>query len=343
MYLIIQTLTTTFNPANFFMAITTPFVVLGCGQIGASSDPIAKFNTLEQAQAFLNTFRKYGFTHLDTARAYSPGAPGSSEPLMGQTDFASWAIVDSKAKSFTPGAHKAEVIAESIDATLEGLGIPKVHIYYLHMPDRDTPFEETCRAMNDAYQAGKFEKFGLSNFRADEVEQVYKICEEHGWVKPTVYQGQYNAIARRPEEDLLPILRKYNIAFYAYTPGAGGMFSGKITRDSVHKEGTRWDKNTAVGQTYASLYHKDALFDAAQKVHDAAEKAGISGHAVALRWMLHHSALKGGDAMIIGASSLQQLQSNLETCKAGPLPAEIVKVVEDVWEPAREFAPLSHM
>lgn len=323
------------------MASTTPIVVLGCGNIGSSADPIAKFNTPEKAQAFLTTFRKHGFTHLDTARGYSPHAYGTSEPLMGQTDFTSWATVDSKAKSWIPGTHKAEVVAESIDATLEALGVSKVHTYYLHAPDRSTPFEETCRAMNEAHQAGKFEKFGLSNFRADEVEQVYKICEDHAWVKPSVYQGQYNAIARRPEEDLLPTLRKYDMAYYAYSPGAAGMFSGKITRESIHQEGTRWDKDTRIGQLYASTYHKDALLDAGKKVHDAAEKAGISGHAVALRWMLHHSALTGGDAIIIGASSLQQLEDNLKICKAGPLPVELVKIVEDVWAPAKDFAPAS--
>jgi aflatoxin B1 aldehyde reductase len=94
--------------------------------MGASSDPIAKYTTPEKAQEVMNTFRKYGFTHLDTARVHSPGAAGTSEPLMGQTDFASWAVVDSKAMCFIPGAHKAENIAKSIDATLGALGVSKV-------------------------------------------------------------------------------------------------------------------------------------------------------------------------------------------------------------------------
>jgi len=252
-------------------------------------------------------------------------------------------MVDSKADSITPGSHTAEGIARSIDGTLSALGVSKVHIYYLHMPDRSTPFEETCRAMNEAYQAGKFEKFGLSNYRADEVDQIYKICKDHSWVEPTVYQGQYNAIARHSEEDLLPTLRKYNIAYYVYSPGAGGMFSGKITRDSNHAKGSRFDQETAVGKIYTLLYHKDALFDAAKKVHNAAERAGISGHEVALRWVLHHSALRGelGDAMLISASSLTQLEENLEICKAGPLPTELVNIVENVWEPAKDSAPAS--
>jgi aflatoxin B1 aldehyde reductase len=123
------------------------------------------------------------------------------------------------------------------------------------------------------------------------------------------------------------------------------MFSGKVTQDYMNKEGSRWDKNTFVGQLYGGMYLKDTLIDAGKKVHDEAEKVGISGHAVALRWMLHHSALRAdlGDAMVIGASSLPQLEENLEICKAGPLPAHLVKTVEDVWGPVREFAPQSSL
>jgi len=58
----------------------------------------------------------------------------------------------------------------------------------LHAPDPVTPFEETAEAMNEAYKAGKFERFGISNFSAEEVERMYNICEQNGWVKPSVYQ-----------------------------------------------------------------------------------------------------------------------------------------------------------
>jgi len=76
-------------------------------------------------------------------------------------------------------------------------------------------------------------------------------------------------------------------------------------------------------------------------VHAAAQKEGLTGHAVALRWVLHHSILDGklGDAMIIGASSLAQLEENLETCKAGPLPAHLVQMVDEMGEKIRESAP----
>ena len=84
------------------------------------------------------------------------------------------------------------------------------------MPDRTTPFEETCEAMNQAYQAGKFTEFGLSNFSATEVEDCVTACKKNGWVVPTVYQGQYNAITRGGEADLFPVLRKHGMRFYAF-------------------------------------------------------------------------------------------------------------------------------
>ena len=76
-------------------------------------------------------------------------------------------------------------------------------------------------------------------------------------------------------------------------------------------------------------------------MHTAAQKEGLTGHEVALRWALHHSILDGklGDAIIIGASSLGQLEENLEICKAGPLPVHLVQMVDEMGERVRESAP----
>jgi aryl-alcohol dehydrogenase-like predicted oxidoreductase len=64
------------------MATTLPLVVLGCFNIGAPTDPSAKYNTPAKAQEFLSTFRKHGYSQLDTARSYSAEAPGTCESLM---------------------------------------------------------------------------------------------------------------------------------------------------------------------------------------------------------------------------------------------------------------------
>ncbi len=87
---------------------------------------------------------------------------------------------------------------------------------FLHVPDRHTPFEETTKAIHDAIQQGRFKQFGLSNYTTAEVQKFIKICEQKGYTKPSVYQGHYNAIVRGGEEELFPLLREHNIAFFAY-------------------------------------------------------------------------------------------------------------------------------
>lgn len=216
---------------------------------------------------------------------------------------------------------------------------------YLHAPDRSTPFAETVRAIDEAHKAGHFEQFGLSNYTAEEVDEIVAICEKRGYVKPTVYQGQYNAIARLPEKELLPTLRKHGLAYYAYSPSAGGMFTGKISEASKEISGGRFDTTTIVGNLYTGNYMKKELIEAARKVHEEASKRGLSGHEVALRWVLHHSALSAdkGDAMIIGASSMKQLEQNIKACHGGPLPDELVEWLERTWDVAKDVAPAPWM
>ncbi|MCJ1411233.1 hypothetical protein MMC19_005321 [Ptychographa xylographoides] len=325
--------------------VQRPKIVLGAGSVGDASDPGARYTTAEETQAFLNLFRKYGHTDIDTARGYSPGAPGTSEPLLAQTDFKEWAVMDTKIRAMIPNALTREKVAEGMRGSLEALGMQKVHIEYLHGPDRDTPIEETCEAIDKEYRAGRFEKFGLSNFSPEEVEKCVEVCEKNGWVKPSVYQGHYNAISRLSEDKLLPVLRKHGIAYYAYSPSGAGFFSGNVNKDSVNRRGGRWDSSMRIGQMYGKIYLKDELLEASKQIQDEAQQAGISGHAVALRWVLHHSALKAehGDAIIVGASSLPQLEENLKICDAGPLPKHLAKAVDEVWPTAKPFAPFAHM
>lgn len=104
----------------------------------------------------------------------------------------------------------------SIGQSLDALNASTVETIFLHIPDRQTPFEDTAKAMNDAHQEGKYKKFGLSNYTATEVQMFIDICEGKGYIKPSTYQGHYNAIVRGGEKELFPLLRKHKIPFYAY-------------------------------------------------------------------------------------------------------------------------------
>ena len=148
---------------------------------------------------------------------------------------------------------------------------------------------------------------------------------------PTVYQGQYNAIIRSITDEVLPILRANSIRLYAWSPAAAGFFGAR------HRVGT----DSLIGEMLRHNYNKKSLDDALASIHAAADKHGITGHAIAIRWILHHSQLKGecGDGIVIGARTPEQLEGTLQACEAGPLPKEIVDLVETVHQQTKDDAP----
>jgi aflatoxin B1 aldehyde reductase len=316
-------------------------IILGTASLGSSQSPLARITTTDGAMKFVSSFRARGYADIDTARAYPVGRGGTCEKLLGEDKLrlGTWANVSTKVSSFMPGSHKARNIQLSINRSLEALQADSVDIMYLHAPDPTTSFTETCEAMNKAYQEGKFERFGLSNYTVEQVEEIVEICEKNDFVKPSVYQGQYNPICRGAEAELFEVLRKHDIAFYAYSPSACGFFSNKVSRLSTVDKSSRWNVASPLGAKYAGDYFHDPLFAAAEVVRQQAKKCGISGHAAALRWTTWHSQLGAeyGDAVIVGASTQAQLEENLNILEQGPLPDALLEVMEGVWDDVKNL------
>lgn len=137
-------------------------------------------------------------------------------------------------------------------------------MWYLHAPDRSTPYETTLREVNNLYKEGYFRRFGISNYAAWEVAQICEICDRNNWVKPVVYQGVYNALHRGVEPELFPCLRKYGVEFYAFNPLAGGLLTSRYTRNAEGGtgKGSRFDPERRQGQNYRSRYWNEKYFDA---------------------------------------------------------------------------------
>ncbi|KAL8937657.1 MAG: hypothetical protein Q9211_003573 [Gyalolechia sp. 1 TL-2023] len=347
-----------------------PLIVFGTASFGTGS-PQAKFNSATTANPVLSVLDRHQITHVDAARAYPVGSPGTCETLLGALAVPQRFRVSTKVNSWAPGSHSAQNIADSVTASLAALKTDKVDIMYLHAPDRSTSFEETCRAMDGEWRQGRFARFGVSNYSADEVEELCTICEREGWVKPSVYQGRYNPIIRSGEAELFPVLRKWGLSFYCYRISgeevessngciektdvvqqglnpeltrAAGIFSGAINESSTYVAGSRWDGKTGLGVAYAETYLKPSIISAASRVAMAAKDRGIDGHAVALRWTVYHSMLRAesGDAVILGASSVEQLDKNLAAVEAGPLEDDLANIVYEVWERVQDDAARYH-
>lgn len=149
-------------------------------------------------------------------------------------------------------------------------------------------------------------------------------------------------LARSLEHELIPCCQRYGLDVVVYNPLAAGLFSGKIKTSEIPSEG-RFSDNGSLGALARKRYFRDATFDALRLIEPVAQKHNLTLLEIALRWCAHHSALRiqngGRDGVVIGVSSFGQLESNLKDLEKGPLPDEVVKVLDDAWLIAKATTP----
>ncbi|KAK6441770.1 hypothetical protein LTR95_001994 [Oleoguttula sp. CCFEE 5521] len=310
-----------------------PRIILGTMTFGPDAEQGARITKLEDYNKILDRFQGAGYNEIDTARVY---VGGKQEAF---TRDAKWKerglTAATKWYPHYAGAHKPETIEEMLNKSLEELGTDCVDIFYLHAADRSIPFQEPLKKLNELHKQGKFVQLGLSNFTAFEVAEVALHCKYNNWVRPTIYQGMYNAITRSIEAELIPACRRYGLDVVVYNPVAGGLFSGKYKTADVPASGRFSDAEGTRGGMYRARYYKDATFDALRIIEPVVEKHGLALLETAFRWLTHHSGLNikdgGNDGIIIGVSSEAQLEGNLKDVEKGPLPEEVVKALDEAW------------
>ncbi len=318
-------------------------IVFGAGTVGNSPQHFSRITSLDTAGEMLDIFQSHGHKEIDTSRFYGSG---SSEEYLGQLEWQKRGLVmDTKLyptrNFFKDGVTLSpEHLRENLTSSLRALNAKKISIYYLHAPDRKTPIVDTLREINNLHEEGLFDKFGVSNYMAWEVAQISEICDRNGWIKPSVYQGVYNALHRTVEAELFPCLRHYGMGFYAFNPLGGGFFTGRLSRKGEVEKGSRFDPELWLGKEYRARYWNDAYFDALDIVRPVAEKHGLTLAEVALRWMTHHSLLgkEYPDAVLIGASSAKHIEQNPVDLDKDELPEDVVKALHSAWERVKPFA-----
>ncbi|KAF2462119.1 NADP-dependent oxidoreductase domain-containing protein [Lineolata rhizophorae] len=323
-----------------------PRVILGLMTFGPDEKAGARITSLDEYKSILDYFQSQGYNEVDTARVY---IGGKQEDFTAQAGWKERGLtLATKVYPREPGLHKKEILQETFNTSLKELQTDCVDIFYLHAADRSVPFAETLEALNELHKQGKFVQLGLSNFTAFEIAEVVMTCKANGWVRPTIYQGMYNAITRSIETEVIPACRRYGLDVVIYNPIAGGLFSGKIKSSDMKPDSGRFSEGNPMGQMYRARYFRDATFEALQLIEQAAEKHGLTMIETALRWCVHHSALRVGgvskesganDGIIIGVSSMEQLKSNLANLEKGPLPDEVVKALDETWLVCKATTP----
>ena len=164
---------------------------------------------------------------IDSARMYGAG---KTEVLIGEIlsedeELRARIHVASKAHPFMGSVLSTASVNEQANGSLASLQADSVDLWYLHGPCAKTPIEETLAAVQTLFEAGKFTRFGLSNFTAWETVWIHGYMEKKGWVVPQVYQGMLNVTTRAVVPALFPALRRLGMKFNAYNPLAGGMLT----------------------------------------------------------------------------------------------------------------------
>ncbi|EDO41340.1 predicted protein [Nematostella vectensis] len=301
---------------------------------------------LEDAKRMVEFCFQNGCYEFDTAFMY---ADGKTEEIMGEIDLLKdpKVVIATKANPWSKKGLKFDRVLEQMNTSLKRMKRDKVDIFYLHAPDHKTPIEESLKAVDQLHKEGKFKEFGLSNYAAWEVAEIYYLCKANNYILPTLYQGMYNAVTREVEKELLPCLRRFNMRFYAYNPLAGGILTGKFSFSDMEekKPEGRFFGNGAWTKIYFDRFWKKEIFDTLDKVkaklNELYGEDKVSLTDASLRWMYHHSKLNGkhADVVILGASNMNHMERNFDATKQGPLHEEIVKLFEEGWMQVKATCP----
>lgn len=252
-----------------------------------------------------------GITHFDLANNYGPPY-GSAETMFGKIYTESLKshrdeiLITTKAgHDMWPGPYgewgsRKNLIA-SLDQSLKRMQLDYVDIFYSHRPDPDTPLEETMQALVDIVRQGKALYVGISKYPAEMAARAYAYLKEQH-VPCLVYQGRYNMIDRAVEQDVLPQAAQEGAGFVAFSPLAQGLLTGKYSNGVP--EGSR--------MTHSGFLRPEVLTPELMAQLQAwgkeAEAEGLSFAQYALKWILRRPEVT---SVIVGASSVEQLKSNL--------------------------------
>lgn len=290
----------------------------------------------ESVSDFINCFDTRNYREIDTAFVYNDGL---SEKLIGNclAQREHQFDISTKVNPRVTGRLDYSAVELQVTKSMERLKTETIKTIYLHFPDASTPVESALEAVNDFWMQGKIKELGLSNYPTREVLNIWNVCEKKGWIKPTVYQGMYNSLARKAENDLFPCLRSCGIRFYAYNPLAGGILSGRYKNEDEKIDAGRFVNRP----NYISRYWKKSFFAALKIIRTECESENLPMAEASLRWLAYHSLLDSTslDGIIVGASKLEHLQQNLDAICKGPLPERLVEAYNKAWEIVQDDSP----
>jgi aryl-alcohol dehydrogenase-like predicted oxidoreductase len=302
---------------------------LGTMTFGGSGGMWSQIGSLGQGDAdtLVRTALDAGINFIDTANVYSGGL---SEQITGQAlknlgiardeVVVATKVLGPMGEGPNSRGSSRYHILEAVKASLTRLQLDHVDLYQIHGFDPATPMEETLRALDTLVSHGHVRYIGVSNWAAWQIVKALGLSARHDLARFVSLQAYYTIAGRDLERELAPMMRSEGMGLMVWSPLAGGLLSGKYTRD---------DEKNGEGRR-ASFDFPPVERERAYAVIDAmrplAEARGISIAQIALAWLLHQPVVT---SVIVGAKRTEQLVDNIAATEVVLTPDEL-KALDEV-------------
>lgn len=293
---------------------------LGCNNFGQR---IGEAESIAVVEAALDA----GIRFFDTADVYGGGR---SEELLGRALAGRRpdVVIATKFGYRTGPGHdqgggsRSSVIA-SCERSLRRLGTDWIDLYFLHVPDPDTPIGETLEAMDRLVEQGKVRYLGCSNFAA------WQIADAQGFARDRRYRGfvsaqnEWSLLERGIEGEVVPACEHHGLGILPYFPLAGGALTGKYRRGERFEEKSRFG-NREARQGMFGHFVSDVSLAKVERLEKVARETGHTLLALALSWLASQPVVS---SVIAGATRPEQVASNVAATR-GDLDPEVKEAIE---------------
>ncbi len=288
--------------------IMLPEISLGLWQNFGDTSPLER-----SREILLYAFDK-GICHFDLANNYGPSY-GSAESTFGQImqrdlrPYRDEMFISTKAGyDMWPGPYgdkgSRKYLISSLDQSLKRMKLDYVDIFYSHRYDPDTPLEETMQALVDIVRSGKALYAGISNYPYEAAESAYRYLREHD-TPCLLHQLKYNMLHRIPEDEgLIEQAMENGSGFIAFSPLAQGLLTDRYLK------GIPSDSRAARDYSLKKDSITPEILDTLGRLDGMAKERNQSLAQMALAWVLKDSLVS---SVIVGASSIRQLECNLQS------------------------------
>ncbi len=295
-------------------------VCLGTMTFGREADE-------QTSRAIIGHYVEAGGNFVDTADVYG-AQRGDTETVVGKLlkgkrkDIILATKTGFGAGMNNEGMSRRHLIS-AVDASLSRLQTDWIDIFYLHIYDRSTPFEETLSTLDTLVKSGKIRYIGVSNFKAYQIMKMLWVSDARSLARFVVYQPQYNLLEREIEREFVPICQTEGLGMVTWSPLAGGFLSGK------YKPSTAEGRLRRVGRPDTDSWENrvnDFSLGIAKAVEGIAQKRKVPCSQVALNWLRSKPWVT---APIIGARTVEQYTENAG-CLGWELDAAEVEALDKV-------------